>query len=413
MPDEALLKKVSDTCRLIMERDPQIHAFLPESGRCERIQKDTRLLISRYPGQKPLLYGLTVGVKDLYHVQGMPTRAGSLLPEEAFAGEEASLVTMLKALGALILGKTVSTEFAYFQAGETRNPLNPDHSPGGSSSGSAAAVAAGMCEFALGTQTIASVIRPAAYCGIVGFKPSYGLFPMDGIFPFSQSADHPGFFTRDMDTMIRVMSAILPGWRDERTKVPILGIPSARFLDQADAEARTAFDAFIQTAVDEGVNVIQSELFEDIRDINTLHQDLISREFFINHQSLFSSYGSLYSKTSEELYLKGQGISDLRADQAKAAQKSHRHQASEIMRQSGINLWISPATTTAAPRGLQSTGSPLMSLPFSFCGLPGVTIPFGKSKTGLPLGIQFSAEHGKDAWLLNAVKLITNSILQG
>ncbi|MDP2401331.1 MAG: amidase, partial [Actinomycetota bacterium] len=333
MPDEALLQKISDACDLIREKDPQIHAFLPEAERCERLQKETQKLISRYPGQKPLLYGLSVGVKDLYNVEGMPTRAGSQLPASAFAGEEASLLTMLKTLGALIIGKTVSTEFAYFQPGETRNPLNPDHSPGGSSSGSAAAVAAGMCEFALGTQTIASVIRPAAFCGIVGFKPSYGLFPMDGIFPFSQSADHPGFFSQDMDTMIRVMTAILPGWRDERTHLPVLGIPSASFLDQADPEARAAFDAFIRTSIDEGMSVIQNDLFEDIQDINALHQDLISREFYLNHQSLFSSYGSLYSKASRELYLKGEGITDFAADQAKTARKHHRHELSRIMRQ--------------------------------------------------------------------------------
>ncbi|MDP2173111.1 MAG: amidase [Candidatus Cloacimonadaceae bacterium] len=413
MPPDILLQRVEEICRLLEQRDSLINAFLPETGRRERLKKQAQQLIDRYPAQKPLLYGLLAGIKDIYNVEGMPTRAGSQLPEEAFIGEESSLVTMLKALGVLIVGKTVSTEFAYFQPGETRNPIDPNHSPGGSSSGSAAAVAAGFCDFSIGTQTIASVIRPAAYCGIVGFKPSYGIFPLDGVLPFSQSADHPGFFSLSIDAMIRIMKALLPGWKDEETDEPTLGIPSEYFLGQANAEARAAFQESRNKLVSSGCREIETTVFEDIESINKLHQDLIAREFYLNHEQLYSSYGSLYSQPSKDLFHKGKAIPDYRADQARTEQKRIRQQVSETMRDTGIKLWISPSTTSAAPRGLESTGSPLMSLPFTFCGLPSITIPHGKSAHGLPFGIQISAEFLKDHYLLNAAKHITNKLFTG
>src|SRR5690606_13419755 len=143
----------------------------------------------RVPARKryPPLYGALVGVKDVFHVDGFVTRAGSKLPPELFAGPEAVCVKRLREAGALIAGKTVTTEFAFFEPGPTRNPHNVAHTPGGSSSGSAAAVAAGMCNLALGTQTIGSVIRPAAYCGIIGFKPSLNRIPTEGLVYFSRT----------------------------------------------------------------------------------------------------------------------------------------------------------------------------------------------------------------------------------
>src|SRR5687768_9417567 len=156
------------------ETDPAIEAMMPEPGRFERLQREAEALLARYPNpaERPALFGVPVGVKDILHVDGLVTRAGSKLPPEELQGPESAVVSALKQAGALILGKTVSTEFAYFGPGPTRNPHNPAHTPGGSSSGSAAAVGAGLAPLALGTQTIGSIIRPAAYCGVVGYKPS-------------------------------------------------------------------------------------------------------------------------------------------------------------------------------------------------------------------------------------------------
>ncbi|NJN43856.1 MAG: amidase [Anaerolineae bacterium] len=172
--------------KLFTAREPEVLAFVPEEGRFDRLRQDAEALENKFPNrdQRPAIYGTLIGVKDIFHVDGFPTRAGSQLPPDILTGPESDAVSRLKAAGALIVGKTVTTEFAYFAPGPTRNPHNPAHTPGGSSSGSAAGVAVGLCEIALGTQTIGSVNRPAAFCGVVGYKPSYDRIPRAGLFPF-------------------------------------------------------------------------------------------------------------------------------------------------------------------------------------------------------------------------------------
>ncbi len=165
-----------NSCDRIESEDPQVHAFVAEPGRRARLLAAAAGLAARSAGseRKPPLYGVVAGIKDVIRVDGLPTRAGSRLPAEILAGPQAPAVGRLLAAGALVAGKTVTAEFAVIAPGPTRNPRAPGHTPGGSSSGSAAAVAAGMVPLALGTQTIASVIRPAAFCGVAGFRPTYG-----------------------------------------------------------------------------------------------------------------------------------------------------------------------------------------------------------------------------------------------
>src|SRR5215208_1409047 len=179
-----------------LEREPSVLAFVLEENRFERLQREAEALLSRFPDpeNRSSLFGMVVGVKDNIHVDGFITRAGTRLPVAEIQGSEAESITKLKNAGALILGKTVTTEFAYFEPGPTRNPYNPEHTPGGSSSGSAAAVGAGLCPLALGTQTIGSVIRPAAYCGAVAFKATYDRVSRSGVIPLSPSLDHVGLF---------------------------------------------------------------------------------------------------------------------------------------------------------------------------------------------------------------------------
>jgi Asp-tRNA(Asn)/Glu-tRNA(Gln) amidotransferase A subunit family amidase len=220
-------------------REPSIFAFIPEKDRFTRLRQEADALLARYPDlvKRPPLFGMLLGVKDIFHVKGFITQAGSKLPPEELQGHEARCVTRLKNAGALIIGKTVTTEFAYFTPGPTRNPHNPAHTPGGSSSGSAAAVAAGFCTAALGTQTIGSIIRPAAFCGVVGFKPTYDRTPRDGVIPLSPSLDHVGFFAPDVETAKRVASVLLDDWRIGElgitTRKPTLGVPNGRYLESA------------------------------------------------------------------------------------------------------------------------------------------------------------------------------------
>lgn len=211
----ALERQVERLCTRIDRIDPVIRAFVPEPGRYERLAVEAHTLAAR--GGAGRLYGVPVGVKDVIHVAGLPTHAGSALPPGVLGGPEATLVTRVREAGALIAGKTVTAEFAVAAPGPTRNPRSLAHTPGGSSSGSAAAVAAGLVPLALGTQTIASVIRPAAYCGVVGFRPTYGRIPVDGVIAYAPSLDTPGFFTADVASARLAADVLVDGWRPTGT----------------------------------------------------------------------------------------------------------------------------------------------------------------------------------------------------
>lgn len=379
--------------------------MVPEAGREQRLLQQARELEEKYPApaSRPPLFGVLVGIKDLFNVDGLPTRAGSQLPAGAFTGPEAEVVSYLKTAGALILGKTVSTEFAYFKPGPTRNPVNPLHTPGGSSSGSAAAVAAGFCPLALGTQTIASVIRPAAYCGICGFKPSYGRIPLSGVFPFSQSADHVGYFCNTLAEIRFAAPFLIRDWKSRETSSPPrLGIPTGPFMEQAEPEAQDHFYAKVAELKARGLQVTELELFPAIAEINAQHRKLIAAEFALNHHDLYARYGELYAPESLELYAAGLQVKPSDLPALRAHQLKLRLDITRQMTEHNIDLIVSPATTSSAPCGLQSTGSPLMSLPFNHAGLPMLTLPSGFTSRQLPLGIQIVSKYFEDEYLLAA-----------
>src|SRR6266487_285034 len=231
-----LLAYINELCDRIDAAEPRIQALLPEIDRRARLLTEAQALQADFPdpANRPPLFGIPVGIKDIFFVDGFPTHAGSQLPPALFVGPEGDCVRSLYTAGALILGKTVTTEFAYFEPGPTRNPLNLNHSPGGSSSGSVAAVAAGFCPLALGTQVIGSTIRPAAYCGIVGFKPTYGRIPTDGLVKCADSVEHIGYFTQDVEGSAFVASLLCSNWRTENmvtpVTLPVLGVPEGPYL---------------------------------------------------------------------------------------------------------------------------------------------------------------------------------------
>ena len=253
-----LIAHVQTVCDRIDAEDPLIQALLPEPARRQRLTHEAEELLARFPdpARRPPLYGLLVGVKDFFRVDGFPTKAGSKLPAALFEGAESKVVTLLKQNGALVAGKTVTTEFAYFQPGPTRNPRNPEHTPGGSSSGSAAGVAAGFFPLALGTQTIGSVIRPAAFCGIIGFKPSYDRIPTSEMLFFSRSVDHVGLFSQDVATMQLACSALCDSWEDSKGAppqgLPALAVPDGPYLDEAEEAGRQHFEATLDRLAAEG-----------------------------------------------------------------------------------------------------------------------------------------------------------------
>ncbi len=401
---------VDELCDKIDRWDANIQAFIPELDRRERLHKDVKELYKQFPNpdSRPVMFGIPVGIKEIFHVDGFPTKAGSDLPSEVLKGKEATVVSKLKKAGALILGKTVTTEFAYFHPGATCNPNNFEHTPGGSSSGSAAAVASGFCPLALGTQTIGSISRPAAYCGVIGFKPSFGRIPTSGVIPFSPSADHVGFFTQDIKGSQIISSVLCDNWNAEASiseKLPILGIPSGNYLKQASIDILISFDKTINKLKNAGFQVKTTSAFTNIDEINFLHREMISYEFTQVHESWYSSFKTKYSQASIDLIKKGRVVSPDKFMKTKSGREVLRNKLKKLSSENEIDLWISPSATSTAPKGLKSTGDPAMNLPWTYAGVPTLSIPFGMLD-GMPYGIQFARNFGEDESLFYLVNQI-------
>jgi Asp-tRNA(Asn)/Glu-tRNA(Gln) amidotransferase A subunit family amidase len=341
-------------------------------------------------------------------VDGFVTRAGSQAPPELFAGPEAACVQQLRAAGALILGKTVTTEFAYFEPGPTRNPHNLAHTPGGSSSGSAAAVAAGLCTLALGTQTIGSVIRPAAFCGVVGFKPSLQRIATAGLVYFSRTIDHVGLFTQDVAGMEIAASVLCQEWRAQPRPdaLPVLGAPDGPYLAQTEPAALEAFEEQLLLLQAAGCQVKRAPALAGIEQLNLLHRRMIFAEFAQEHAGLYARHGDLYRPRTVEAIRTGQSVNAEELAAARAHCLQLRGELEAQMDAAGIDLWVCPAATGPAPEGLHATGDPNMNLPWTHAGLPAITLPAGRAENGLPLGLQLAARFGADEELLGWARLV-------
>jgi len=403
-----LKKFINEVCDRIGIHEPQLQALLPEPERRRRLLQEAEVLEQSYFGakQRPPLYGVLLGVKDIIQVDGFITCAGTRLPAHLFKGPEAGLITRLRRAGVLILGKTVTTEFAHLTPAATTNPWNPEHTPGGSSSGSAAAVAAGFCQLALGTQTIGSVIRPAAFCGLVGFKPSFGRVPLDGVIPCSESVDHIGLFTQDAQGMAMAAAVALPDWRSAMNPInpaawPVLGVPDGPYLEQTETEALTAFEKQLDGLQAAGCKVIRIKMFPDIAEINCRHKDLVAFEMARVHEAWYPVYAHLYQPITRAVIEKGRAIEPEAAQQARQGRSDLREEAEQIRKAQGIDLWVAPAATGPAPKGLSSTGNPILNLPWTYMGLPVLSLPAGRAQNGLPLGLQWAAGFQQDELLLH------------
>jgi Asp-tRNA(Asn)/Glu-tRNA(Gln) amidotransferase A subunit family amidase len=385
------------------EREREVRAFLPEDGRFERLRREAETLVSRYPDEsgRPPLFCVPIGVKDIFRVDGFETRAGSRLPPEELAGAQAEVVSLLREAGALILGKTVTTEFAYFQPGATRNPYDLERTPGGSSSGSAAAVGARLCPLALGTQTIGSVGRPASYCGVVGFKPSFGRFSLQGVIPLAPSLDHVGLFTHDV-AGVRLVSPLLDDEWDERaieTRRPVLGIPEGTYLEHADAEALVGYRGCLDRLSAQGYEVRSARAFPDFSLIDTHHRMAVAAEAAHIHADWYETHGELYGPKTAELIERGETIHTDELSDALEGGRELRTVLADLMDERGIDLWVAPSAPGPAPRGLDSTGDPVMNLPWTYAGVPALTLPAWRVGA-LPMGLQVCGRWQADEQLL-------------
>lgn len=402
-----LLEYVEAALDHIEEHEPFIQALVPEPGRRIRLTREAAALQERFPDpeSRPPLYGALLGVKDLFYIDGFPLRAGSQLPAEAFQGKEASCVTKLREAGALLLGKTVLSEFAYFEPGPTRNPHHLKHTPGGSSSGSAAAVATGFCPLALGTQTIGSVIRPAAFCGVVGFKPGYGRIATDGMIFCAPSFDTIGFFLQDVASLETVAALLCDNWQTLTPGVdqtmPVLGVPEGPYLAKALAEGQTAFEKHVTQLAGAGYEVRRVKLLPDIEEIIQQHRQVLAAEMSQGHADWFARYEALYRPRTAQLIHQGQGITASELGAARAGCRQLREEIETAMLRHGIDIWISPAAPGPAPEGITATGDPIMNLPWTQAGLPTISIPVGPAENGLPLGLQLVGRFQYDEQLVS------------
>ena len=392
------------------EREPQVHAFVPEAfDLFGRLRDELARLESTFPEPscRPPLFGIPVGVKDIFHVEGFPTRAGSRLPPHVLGGQEARSVGILKSAGAVVLGKTVTTEFAYRAPGPTRNPHNLEHTPGGSSSGSAAAVAAGLCPMALGTQTIGSVLRPASYCGVVGYKPTYARIPVEGVIPLAPSVDHVGFFVRDVEGAVRVASVLCKSWMGERESPRlVLGVPEGPYLEKTDEQGLSYFRRTCDRLSEAGCEVRSIEMLMDFDEIMERHSTLIAAEAAMVHREWFEEHSEVCHEETARLIRRGQAIGSDLLEVSRNGRERLRAEIMETVKSRHLSALVAPTAVGSAPRGLGSTGDPVMNLPWTHAGLPAVSLPCGTLE-GLPMGLQVVGPWMGDEALLNVARRIS------
>jgi Asp-tRNA(Asn)/Glu-tRNA(Gln) amidotransferase A subunit family amidase len=379
--------------------------------------------VARKPGP---LSGIPVGIKDIIATADMPTTNGSAVYKDHIPAADAWVVERLRNLGATIFGKTVSTEFAWRHPGPTVNPWNVEHTPGGSSSGSAAAVAAGIVPLALGSQTLGSVIRPAAFNGIVGLKPSFGAIPRTGVHPLSPSLDHLGLFARRVDDVAFALSLLagssdsdrhgrpLPGFHVDIDRGiqplerPRLGIVRFEKWARAEPAQRVAFDASVRGLRDAGATIDEIELAEfDHANWNAVNTILLS-EGAVIYSDLVAHHPDRTSDHLKRLVETGNALSAAEYLRAKTLQERWREGLFAEL--PGHDALLTLPAFGEAPRGLHSTGEAEYCAPWTFLGVPALTLPIAFGPNGLPLGLQLVGRYRNDHRLLRAAKWIETTL---
>ena len=399
-----------------LESKVQAWAFLDE----EHALAQARAADERKRSGEPIgsLHGVPVGVKDIFDTADMPTENGTVLHQGRTPREDAAAVKRLRAAGAVILGKTVTTECAYFSPGKTRNPHNPEHTPGGSSSGSAAAVAAGMVPLALGSQTNGSVIRPAAFCGVYGFKPTHGLIPRSGVLQLSRTLDHVGVFARsieDLGLLLEELQGDDEGDPDTRPRAripfrqlaaeeppipPVIAFIKTPHWERADADTKEAFGELVEAL---GDRVEEVELFPSAQEAWGWHTTIMSAEMAAN---LEREWRLGKDKLSGQLRSLIEGGREVRAVDYQRALRSIPPVADSFdeLFMERYDAILTPASLGTAPKGLASTGDPSFCSLWTLLGMPAVSLPLMQGANGLPLGVQLVGRRGFDARLMRTAR---------
>jgi Asp-tRNA(Asn)/Glu-tRNA(Gln) amidotransferase A subunit family amidase len=386
-----------EQCLEAVERwENHVHAWVfidREYALAEAKRLTDELAKGRYRGP---LHGIPIGVKDIYDVFDWPTACGSKLWANSIARQDAAVVASLREAGAIFLGKTVTTQFASFDPPVTRNPWNLAHTPGGSSSGSAAAVATGMCLGALGSQTGGSITRPASYCGIAGLKPTYGLLNLNGIMPLAHSMDHPGPMAQNVMDLALLMRGMFSGWTIdppanyvEKAAVaatkPRFGRLRQLFEDKADQTVRDMMDEICHRFATDGAEIKEAALPAEFADVIQRHRIVMAVEAAQFHEPRLKRHPDDYSPRIKQLL--EEGLACPAPEFART--KEHQQKLTFTMHSqlSRDEVLLCPATTVAAPLA-DTTGDPAFNSPWSYTGLPTISIQTGYYVDGLPLAIQ-------------------------
>ncbi|WP_171962140.1 amidase [Bordetella trematum] len=371
--------RVQAALHAIAERDPVIEAFCWRQTPADPLPA---------PAAGPL-QGLAFGVKDVIDVAGMPTRYGSAAGEPEPRAFDAASVAQLRAAGAQPVGKTVTAEFAFTTPGPTRNPRNPAHTPGGSSSGSAAAVAAGMVDMALGTQTGGSMIRPAAFCGVVGFKPTFGRVHRGGMQVLCDSLDTIGWFTRDTAQSRAVACVLLSQSAPSQplSRAPRVAVLACAGLGGLSPAAQAAFDGEIRRLQQAGAQVRAVALDEDVAELTWIHGRVMRYEIARGLLPVLQQRAALMSPASREVVAAGLAIGqpEYLAQQHRRAALARRWQ--DLF--GDVDFIVAPSAPGEAPPGRQSTGSSVFNRLWSLLGWPCLHLPTGLGEGGLPVGVQW------------------------
>ena len=374
--------------------------------------RDAALALARAADKEPskgLLRGVPFGAKDIVDTADMPTAHGSPIYVGNRPAADAPCIAACRNAGAILLGKTVTAEFAHVQPGPTRNPFNPDHTPGGSSSGSAAAVGAGMVPVAFGTQTTGSTIRPAAFCGAVGYKPSYGDFNLTGVRDNSPSLDTLGLITRSVADLALVRSAVMvlpyEALDEVAARALRVGVCRTPWWDQAEQYTQELIADVAGRLSRAGATVTDFDMPEGAAGLVQAMRDVSGFEFArvmlyerLHHADQLSQK-LLNGRVNDGVLCSYDGY---RA--ALATLESYRGRFAAAME--GIDLLLTPSATGEAPEGIDSTGNSVFNLPWTATYAPAVTLPAGTGPTGLPLGVQLVGCRNDDQRFLSAAQAV-------
>ena len=415
---------VDDCLARVDEFEESVKAWTYLDPEHVRAQADRRDDMHRRGKPHGPLHGVPVGIKDIIDTGDAPTEYGSPLFSGRKPRHDATAVANLRAAGAVIMGKTVTTEFAAFQPGKTTNPHDAARTPGGSSSGSAAAVATYMCPAAIGTQTKASVVRPAAFCGVYGFKPSFGTISRAGVLEQSAALDQIGAFGRSLDDVALIAECMM-GFdpADPATAPPTATPPLRRVLaeeppvppkfafaktaywDQAEKQMHEACDELVEELGDRVDAIDLPAPFDKAVDWNAV---LMEADIALNFAAAYARGADRISDKFKALIERGRSHTAVAYNEAIRAQAALNGALDEIF--GGYDAILTPASTGEAPVGLETTGNPVFGTTWTLVGTPVISLPLMQGEAGLPMGIQIVGQKGDDARLLRTARWLVEHL---